>query len=60
MSLITSKRKPKLHLKNYSVMNLEEMDFKTKATNYRGTHKSKAHKNIFLARLQGQQITKEA
>ena len=61
MSLITSsKRKPKLHMKNYSTVNLDDLDFKTKAANFRGTHKSKAHKNIFLARLQGQQITKEA
>jgi len=51
MSLINSKRKPKIQMKNYSTINLEEMEFKTKATNYRGTHKSKAHKNIFLARL---------
>ena len=51
MSLITSKRKPKLQMKNYSTINLEEMEFKTKPTSFRGTHKSIAHKNIFLARL---------
>lgn len=39
---------------------MDKLEFKTKAGNYRGTYKSKAHKNIYMARIQGEKLNKQS